>query len=261
LREAARLSGKELAAQLGWAPSKVSRLEHGKQAATPADVEAWARAVGAPTKIQDDLIADLSSVRFEYASWQRQLRRGTAARQQANLRLEAEAQLVRVFTPEMVPGLLQTPDYARYVFARLVSLHGIPNDVDASVRMRLRRQDVLYDSSKCFRFLLTEAALRYRICPPAVQRGQLDRLLTLMGLDTVELAVIPFTVTLPVVPSHGFTMFDERLVLVEMVGAELAFRDEAEVRLYAGVFEELWGVGVQGEEARSFIARVTREVG
>jgi hypothetical protein len=48
---------------------------------------------------------------------------------------------------------------------------------------------------------------------------------------------------------------------VEMVGAELAFRDEAEVRLYAGVFEELWGVGVRGEEASEVVRRAGREVG
>lgn len=260
LREEARLTGKELAGQLGWAQSKVSRLENGKQTATFEDVEAWTRAVQASTDLRDTLIAELRGMRFEYATWKHQLRSGTARRQRANIPLEANASLVRVFVPDMVPGLLQTADYARHVFARLVNLHGIPNDVEEGVRTRMRRQQVLYDPAKKFRFLLTEAALNYRICPPGVHRGQLDRLLAAAGMDTVTLAIIPFTTILPVVPSHAFTMFDDTLVLVEMIGAELAFRATEEKRLYADVFERLWNVGAQNNNATTLINEAIKEL-
>ncbi len=260
LREEARLTGKDLAARLGWAQSKVSRLENGKQTATIEDVEAWAQAVRASAEQYDALVAALRSMRFEYATWKHQLRSGTARRQRANLPLEASATLVRVFVPDMVPGLLQTAEYARNVFARLVNLHGIPNDVEEGVRTRLRRQLVLYDPAKHFRFLLTEAALRYCICPPSVQRGQLDRLLAAAGMDTITLAIIPFTATLPVVPSHAFTMFDETVVLVETIGAELAFKATEEKALYADVFERLWKVGVQNRHAADLINKVIEEL-
>ncbi|MGH3930771.1 MAG: helix-turn-helix domain-containing protein [Pseudonocardiaceae bacterium] len=260
LREDARLTGKDLAARLGWHQSKVSRLENGKQTATIEDVEAWAQAVQASAEQVDVLIAELHGMRFEYATWKHQLRSGTARRQRANLPLEANAALVRVFVPDMVPGLLQTAEYARHVFARLVSLHGIPNDVDEGVRTRMRRQQVLYDPARRFRFLLTEAALRYRLGPPSVHRGQLDRLLAAAGLDTITLTIIPFTATLPVVPSHAFTMFDDTLVLVETIGAELAFRAAAEKALYAEVFERLWKVGVQNQKAATLINKVIEEL-
>lgn len=260
LREEARLTGKDLAARLGWAQSKVSRLENGKQTATVEDVEAWAQAVRASAEQYDALVAALHSMRFEYATWKHQLRSGTARRQRANLPLEANAALVRVFVPDMVPGLLQTAEYARNVFARLVNLHGIPNDIEEGVRTRLRRQLVLYDPAKHFRFLLTEAALRYCICPPSVQRGQLDRLLAAAGMDTITLAIIPFTATLPVVPSHAFTMFDETVVLVETIGAELAFKATEEKALYADVFERLWKVGVQHRHAANLINKVIEEL-
>ena len=260
LREDARLTGKDLAARLDWQQSKVSRLENGKQTATIEDVEAWVQAVRASTEQYDALVAELRAMRFEYATWKHQLRSGTARRQRANLPLEAKAALVRVFVPDMIPGLLQTAEYARHVFARLVHLHGIPNDVDEGVRTRMRRQQVLYDPAKRFRFLLTEAALRYRLCPPSVQRGQLDRLLAAAGLDTITLAIIPFTATLPVVPSHAFTMFDDTLVLVETIGAELAFRATEEKALYAEVFERLWKVGVQNDNATTLINKVIEEL-
>ncbi len=260
LREEARLTGKDVAARLGWAQSKVSRLENGKQTATADDVAAWAQAVGASDEQRDDLIAELRSMRFEYATWRQQLRSGTARRQRANIPLEANAALVRVFVPDMVPGLLQTAEYARHVFARLVNLHGIPNDVDEGVRTRMRRQQVLYSPTKRFRFLLTEATLHYRICPPSVHRGQLDRLLAASGMDTIRLAIIPFTATLPVVPSHAFTMFDDTLVLVEMIGAELAFRATEEKKLYADVFEWLWKVGVQNRNAINLINKAIEKL-
>jgi len=249
-----------LAAQLGWAQSKVSRLENGKQTATLEDVEAWAQAVRASAEEYDVLVAELRGMRFDYATWKHQLRSGTARRQRANLPLEANAGLVRVFVPDMIPGLLQTAEYARHVFARLVTLHGIPNDVEEGVRTRMRRQQVLYDPSKRFRFLLTEAALRYRICPPSVHRGQLDRLLAAAGMDTITLAIIPFTATLPVVPSHAFTMFDDTLVLVETIGAELVFKATEEKTLYADVFERLWQVGVQNHHAATLINKVIEEL-
>ncbi|MDQ3275326.1 MAG: DUF5753 domain-containing protein [Actinomycetota bacterium] len=124
----------------------------------------------------------------------------------------------------------------------------------------MRRQLVLYDPAKRFRFLLTEAALRYRLCPPAVHRGQLDRLLAAAGMDTITLAIIPFTVTLPVVPSHAFTMFDDTLVLVETIGAELAFKATEEKALYAAVFERLWKVGAQNDKATTLINRAIEEL-
>jgi len=260
LREDARLTGKDLAARLGCAQSKVSRLENGKQTATIEDVEAWAQAVHASAEHYDALVAELHGMRYEYAAWTHQLRSGTARRQRANLPLEADAALVRVFVPDMAPGLLQTAEYARHVFARLVNLHGIPNDVDEGVRTRMRRQQVLYDPAKHFRFLLTEAALHYRLCPPSVHRGQLDRPLAAAGMDTITLAIIPFTATLPVVASHAFTMFDDTLVLVETIGAELAFKATEEKALYADVFERLWKVGVQNHDAATLIDKVIKEL-
>jgi len=70
------------------------------------------------------------------------------------------------------------------------------------LRTRLRRQEELYEPGKQLRFLVTEAALRYRPCTPATLRGQLDRLLAISGLDTVELAVIPFAHELPMLPPY-----------------------------------------------------------
>lgn len=247
LRDDAGLNGKQLAARLGWAASKVSRIETGKQTATPDDVTAWAEATEAEQALLDDLLADLRTVRFEYATWTRQFRVGTAPRQRVSVDVESEANTMRALETAVIPGLLQTADYARHVLGTMVAMRDVPDDVAEGVRLRMRRQEVLYDPTKHFRFLLTEAALRTRTCPRATLRGQLDRLLALSGVDTVELAVLPFDMKLPVVPSHGFWIFDEEIVLIETLSAELTLRDSDEVALYGRIFEMLWDVALEGD--------------
>ena len=253
LREEAGLNGKQLAAQLGWAASKISRIETGKQTATPEDVTAWAEVTGTDQALIDDLLADLRTVRFEYATWTRQFRAGTAARQRVSVEIEGTATTMRALETTVIPGLLQTADYARHVLGTMVAMRDVPDDVAEGVRLRMRRQEVLYDPDKHFRFLLTEAALRTRTCPPTALRGQLDRLLALAGVDTVDLAVLPFDLKLPVVPSHGFWIFDEDIVLIETLSAELTLRDSDEVALYDRIFGMLSNVAIRGDELAVFL--------
>ena len=128
---------------------------------------------------------------------------------------------------------------ARWVLEAVIALRGLPNDAEG-VRARLERQQMLYDPAKRFRFLVTEAALRYLLCPPEVLRGQLDRLLAVAGLPNVELAILPFDVQLPYPALHGFWMYDDKVVLVDTNTAELALRDADDIALYERLFELLW---------------------
>lgn len=240
LREGAQLTGMALARQLGWPGSKVSKLEHGKQLPTTADITAWVETIGGSAELRADLLADLRAVRLEHRTWARLLRRGTADRQRAVRPLDEATTLLRAFEPALIPGLLQTAEYARWVLDGVIALRGLPNDVAEGVRARLDRQQMLYDPGKQFRFLMTEAALRYLLCPPEVLRGQLDRLLAVAGLPNIELAVLPFSVQLPYPALHGFWMYDNKLVLVDTNTAELALRDQDDLALYERLFELLW---------------------
>jgi len=254
LREDAGLTGTALAAKLGWPGSKVSKIEHGRQTATVEDVRVWVAAVEGSADTLADLLTDLRSMRLEYRSWARLVRRGVAARQRAILPLDASTTLLRAFEPAVIPGLLQTAEYARHVLESVVALRQLPRDTTEGVRARLERQRALYEPGKHFRFLVTEAALRYLVCPPEVLRGQLDRLLAVAGLANVELAVLPFGTQLPFPAMHGFWLYDDRLVLVDTVSAELALRDQDDVLLYERLFELLWEQAAPGAEAAQLIA-------
>ncbi|WP_042382814.1 helix-turn-helix domain-containing protein [Streptacidiphilus melanogenes] len=253
LRIQAGLSGKQLAAQLGWPASKVSKLEHGRQAPTVDDLRALTDAV-APEAVTE-LVARLRALETHYASWRRQLAAGTRARQEAWQLTESSAQLVRNFESACIPGLLQTPDYARWMFERTTSLHRSPQDIEEGVRARIQRQQLLYEPGRSFHFLVWEAALRVLICPSAVMAAQLDRLAGVVGLDTVRLGIVPLGVPLPVVPSHGFWIYDDALVMVETIGAELRLVGVAEIDPYVTVWTALEAAAEYGAGAHRVLAR------
>lgn len=232
LRQRAGLTGTGLAGVLGWPQSKVSKIETGRQTPTEADIHVWARATGDELAIAP-LVARLHTLETMYAEWSRRLGSGTSERQRVSVSMEAEAKHVRVFETTVVPGLLQTPDYARCRLAQSVKRHGVVDDIDEGVRVRMQRQEVLYRTGKRFHFVMTEAVRRYRLCPIEVMAGQLDRLVALCAMNTIHVGVLGFEVELPDSPKHGFWVFDDRMVLVETVGAELTLKQPQEIALYA----------------------------
>ncbi len=253
MRAEAGLSGRGVAEALGWPPSKVSKLEHGRQTPTNEDLAAWARIVGQPS-VEAELTARLRSLESHYASWKRQLAAGTRARQEAWHADEQRTRMLRNFEAACIPGLLQTADYARHMFIRTTALHKTPADVEEGVRARMRRQQALYESGRTFQFLIWESALRVLISPPDVMAGQLDRLAGLIGMGTLTLGIVPLGASLTVVPTHGFWVYDERLVRVETIGAELKLVDATEIALYLDVWRQLDEAAAYGARAHRIIA-------
>jgi hypothetical protein len=216
--------------------------------------------VNAPAETIADLVARLGTVKSEYSAWRRQFREGTRSKQQDYIELEAGTARLRVFEPILVPGLLQTAEYARYRLADVHTLYGTPNDVAEGVRTRMQRQQVLYDQGKRFEFLLLESALRLRVCPAEVQRGQLGHLLALSTLSNVELGVIPADSQLATAPMHGFWIFDDELVLVETIAAELMLRESEDIALYGSVFGALREAASFDDEMRLVLAGLLKEL-
>lgn len=256
LRRGAGFSGKQLAEALGWSASKVSKIEHGRQTPSEADLADWARSIGRPEAIEE-LRNQLCALEGLYTAWRRQLRTGTRARQQANLDLEAGTRLVRALETAVVPGLLQTAEYARRILTGIVEFHGVPGtDIAEGVRIRMERQHALYDPERQFHFLLTESAIRQTLVPADVMRGQVDRLLALSSMGNIRLGVLPLKASPPFAISHGFWLFDNRVALVETFAAELTIEDEQEIGTYAAVFERLAPLALYGEGARELLSRI-----
>ena len=207
----------------------MSKLETGRQAPTDDDVRDWTQATGSESETEA-LLASLHTLEVQHAEWQR------------------------------IPGVLQTAEYARARFAEGIRRLKLPNDINEAVAARVQRQEILYRPDKRFHFVLTEAALRLRLCPPEVMLGQLDRLVSLSQLPNVRLGIIGFETQYATSPWHGFWLYDEERVLIETFSASLDLRQPQEIELYGSVFEQLAAVASYGRAARRIVNRVAEEM-
>ncbi|MEU3463796.1 helix-turn-helix transcriptional regulator [Streptomyces sp. NPDC006733] len=254
LRTEAGLSGRDLSSQLGWQASKVSRLENGKQTPSLSDLDAWVAAVGQPDSAAE-LRGRLQGLETRYRSWRRQLAAGHRPRQEAGITETNRSEVVRSFEAGVVPGMLQTADYARHVLSRYVDLRGTPRDIELAVNARMQRQAALYEGGRKFHLLMWEAALHVLLCPPDVLAGQLDRLIGLLGLSSVSLGIIPLGAPMTLAPGDGFSIYDDRLVISETWSAELWLDEPQEIALFSTIWEALNASAVYGHRAHRLIAR------
>ncbi|MFF8435090.1 helix-turn-helix domain-containing protein [Streptomyces bacillaris] len=252
-----RLTGQQLAQRLGWQGSKVSKLENGKQTATPEDLRAWADATEQPA-VYAELAARLAGFESHIRSWRRALANGFKPMHEG---LSAEIDRTSemwIWEESVIAGLLQTPEYAHHVIQRYAELLGGASDVEAAVRSRAQRQEWLYRPGRKLHVLMWEAALRSLICPPSVLAAQLDRLTGMIGMDTVELGVVPFTVSVKIVPANGFWVLDDRVVVAEDWHAEMWLDDADNVILYKKVWATLHESAVYGADAHNVINAARR---
>ena len=259
LRVAAKLSGKELAESLSWVGSKVSKIENGKQTPTDDDIKDWATATNSEDQTAS-LLAALHNLELQHAEWQRVLKAGMKSHQLTLSQLDERTKVYRGFENTVIPGLIQTPEYARARFAQVVMVHRVPNDINEAVKVRMQRQEMLYRPDKRFHFIITEAALRYRLVSRDIMIGQLDRLMAMTSMRNVRLGVIDFKTQYVTDPRHGFWVYDDQLVQFESYSAEINLRQPQEIELYTGIFEHLAAVASYGSEARAIISRVMHEL-
>jgi transcriptional regulator with XRE-family HTH domain len=251
LRKDAGLTGRQLALLAGWPGSKVSKIEYGKQTPTEDDIRTWCRLTAANGQALD-LIATVRDIEIMYVEWRRKLQTGTKRRQEASIVIEAETKLFRWFEPALIPGIFHTPEYAAAVLAQVIDFFAIHDDLDAGVSARMERQQILYRGDHQIHVIINEQALKTEVGGPEVMMGQLDRLLAVSSLPRVRLGIIPERAPYRV-PSNQFIMFDDRMVHVEAISAELTITQPREIALYAKAFQGLTALAVHGRDARALL--------
>ncbi|MGW1982741.1 helix-turn-helix domain-containing protein [Streptomyces collinus] len=167
------------------------------------------------------------------------------------------ARLVRSFQCVVLPGMLQSAEYARHVFQS--APNSAPEAVGRAVAARVERQSALYEPGRESVFVLTEAVLRTWPGTPALMLAQLDRLLAVDSLSSVRLGVIPWRRAVPVLPRHGFTVCDQQAVVVESFAGEQMLADPAEVAAYEEMFGAFERAAMFGGEVRDLLLRVMKE--
>lgn len=254
LRNRAGASTYQLAQVLGWSQGKVSKMERAQAPASPDDVAAWARASGADPAYAAELVALAAAVADQMRPWRAVHGRGLAATQRQLAAIHQAMTAYREFAPYDVPGFLQTQSYA----ARVLELADVSGrgGIQEAAAERMRRQAVLLDPSRSFRFVVTEAALRVPFGPPDVMREQAAKILATVRLPNVSLAVLPTATPAVALQPSGFVIYDvpdEPLVLVELLTQEIQLRTAWDVQVYSETFTRLERAALTGEAAASLI--------
>jgi len=261
LREAAGLSENALAKRMGIVQSRVWKIRNGQLLPNEDDITAWAEATGHP-EAAGDLAEMLKAARGEQAFSTVFRRKGGAAAYEDRVRaIEAQSARIGEFEVAVIPGILQTADYAREV----LSVSSGPRawgsddaDVEDKIAGRLRRQEILYGRDRRVQVVLSEAALRVLVTTPETMAGQLDKLLAVSRLPAVELGVIPLGRRLPAYSIGGFRVYDDDLITVESIAGERDFTADQEpeaVAAFLEAFEALRQAASTRAEAEAIIQR------
>jgi hypothetical protein len=169
--------------------------------------------------------------------------------------LESQASAMRTLETLVVPGLLQTPEYARAVTRAAV---GPPDDanLDTLVEVRLARQDVLRaDPPLRMSAVLDEAVLRREVGGPEVMRAQLRRLVTAARLPHVRLQILPFAAGAHIGITGPFVIFsfpstsDLDVVVLDHLTSSLYLERKEELQAYAEAFSSLQSNALSPEDS------------
>ncbi len=255
LRRATGLTGVQAAASTGMSQPKISKLENGRLLPSEHDVEILLDLYRADGEERSALLALAARLHATLESNRTILHRG-AARKQAEIgEVEADATVLRYFTPGGISGLLQTAEYMRRVFT--LALTGA--ELARTVAARQQRQQALHAPGKQFTFILTEAALRWRFCPDDVMAAQAAHIASLSTLSNVRIGVIPLTARPGDIPLHGYEIFDERLVTIGLEHATVAVTDPRDIATYLQLFEVMANAAEFGEAARARLGTIARD--
>ena len=261
LRVAAGLSGNALAKRMGIVQSRVWKIEHSELTPGEDDIRAWVQATSGSEETVRELITMLNEAQVEFQAFKgfRRESRAAAAYQEQVRLIEARSARIGNFQVAMIPGILQTADYAREILEMPCGPRSWGTDeagIEATIGIRLRRQEILHDPGKRVQVVLSEAALRTLVVSRATLAGQLEKLLSVMSLPTVELGVVGFGQVMPVYPLTSFTVHDSDLIVIENLAGEDHLTVEAkpdEVAAFLRAFDMLREAASSGDEARRLI--------
>jgi transcriptional regulator with XRE-family HTH domain len=267
LREAAGLTGEQVIERIGWASaSKLSRLENGRSRPDPDDIATLLELYGAGAELREDLLS-IAREAGDMRGWLKRYPVMTP-QQRTFAELEAGCAEIREYNPVLVPGLLQTPGYARL---RIVSAHlvesgaGDPepgNAPETEVAARLARQSLLTSpDAPRYTAVLEEAALGQRAGPPEVLREQLAQLCELAMLPNVTLRLLLRDTQIAdwYVPPTAFSLYrfadplDPETLAIEGGFTNVMSTEEKAINSYKVAFEWLRAAALPESDTVSWL--------
>ncbi len=257
LRTERGLSVEDVSARLLFSATKLSRIETGHTSASPRDIRDLCDLYSVTDPAEREHLMVLAREGKQRAWWQ-----SYGLPYATYVGLEAEAISIRVYQSCVVPGLLQTEDYARAMLWSTVpplSTH----ELEQRLQARLRRQALLTQSAAPqYHAILDEAALHRRVGGPAVMRAQLERLNESAQLPNVTVQVIsndtgahPAMESVFCILEFGRHLVSD-VVYVEGLVGNLYLERAADLERYHAVFDHLLTIASNPQDSAALIADI-----
>jgi transcriptional regulator with XRE-family HTH domain len=255
LRSERGLTVEQVAERMLCSPSKVSRMETGHRGATLRDVRDLCDLYGVADQSQRDRLMTLARESKQQAWWQ-----AYDLNYSRYTGLEAEASTISDFQSSVVPGLLQTPDYARAGHqGALPRLR--PEEIERQIEAKLTRQRILTQPNPPrFMAVLDEAVLHRATGGPRVIAAQLDWLVEVARLPNVTIQAIPFSAGAHPGVESNFNILElpaaPGVVYVEGLVGPTYLEKPEDLTRYHRVFEHLQNIALSPQDTVSLITRL-----
>lgn len=254
LRNGKGWTAEQVADRLLISPSKLSRLETGQRGASARDIRDLCNLYEVDDEQRQHLI-ELAREGKRRAWWQ-----PLALPYSTYVGLEDEATSIKDYGLAIMPGLLQTADYARAIVRAAVPRR-VPEVVEQRVEGRMTRQQLLYTNDPPrFEAVVNESVLHRVVGNPAVMQGQLERLLELSDLPNVTLQVIPYEAGALPAGNNKFIILGfpqatvSDIVFIEGLTGDLYLDDPRDVEIYQLTFRTLTQLAASPDATRDIIA-------
>lgn len=257
----ANMSGKDLARKLDWSPSDVSRLLNGKRTIRETDVAAVLGACGVKAAERERLL-HLCREAMRTGWWQQH---GSRLPKQLRTLIDHEdnALVVGDYAPTLIPGLLQTADYARTVIRRIVNIPA--DEVDDRVAARLARQSIFGRVRGArYTFYMHEFVLRLPVGGDQVMSEQLHQLLRMSVRPYLDVRIVPKEAGphAAVAGSFIFMEFAEitPVIYLESETSTLFLEDDEEIAAYRRILTDLADTALDAGQSQQLIRNLAIEL-
>jgi transcriptional regulator with XRE-family HTH domain len=270
LRERADLTGEEVAEQLGWSGSKISRIELNRTEVKSADLAELLDLYRVQGSHRADLVA-LSRLRRRKGWWSA-YSDVIPPEYAAYIELEAESDSLLCWSAQLIHGLLQTEEYARAVIESNLGWQPTtpPGKIQRLVEVRLARQRMVTGHGTLrVTVILDQSVLLRQVGEAAVMRQQLEYLAEVSRRPNVTVRVLPLAGFHPVgtgsftllvfPPLLGVGPSSDVLYVEQMTRNEVFVDEEAEVYEYRLAFDQLAAEALEPGPSRELIAAAVRD--
>ncbi|MFC7330501.1 helix-turn-helix domain-containing protein [Marinactinospora rubrisoli] len=261
LREAAGMTSLQAGKALGWAHSTIIKHEKAqRRSISPADLDALLDLYNVQDQERRNGLHALARDAKQRGWWSkyRDVFRGALPD------FEAEASLIRDFEVQVIPGLLQTPEYAAAVFrsAQVQDEDTVARLVDA----RIQRQQILnrHQEPPTYVVVIDEGALRRQVGTPAVMHAQLRYLIRMATRDNIEILVLPFSAGAHAATAATFVILDfpdpadPSIAYSETITDTVIAEEPDELRRYNVVFGSVQNAALSPSCSVEFITELMK---